>query len=110
MRTRRSLVGAIGAAILVAGVPVAAVSAAGDPQVSVGDASVAEPSNRTGTVTIEVPVTVHGGTAGASSVAWRTVAGTASTADFVNASGTLSLAPGATGGSIAIQVRADRTA
>jgi hypothetical protein len=41
------------------------------------------------------------------SVAWHTVEGTASTADFVAASGTLVIPAGAHGGSIEVKVRAD---
>jgi hypothetical protein len=42
-------------------------------------------------------------------VDWQTVANTATTADFVNASGTLTIAANAPGGTIAIEILADKT-
>ncbi len=109
MRRRRLFVWAVVTAMLAGAMPLIA-SAAGTATVSIGDATVAEPNDRTGTVAVELPVTLHGGTAGASSVAWGTAAGTACTADFVTASGTLSIPAGAAGGTIVVTVRADRTA
>lgn len=108
-RTGRAALTALSAlALLWAMLPAAATMAADGAQVSLGDVSVAEPSNKNGTVAVEVPVSVHGGAAGAITVAWRTVAETAGTADFVAASGSITIPSGAAGGAIPVQIRADR--
>lgn len=109
MRIRRPLTAGLAVAFLLAMLPAAAATAADGAQVSIGDAVVSEPSSRSGTVSVELPVSVHGGAAGAVSVGWRTVSGSAGTSDFVAASGTLSLPAGAAGGAVAVQVRADKT-
>jgi hypothetical protein len=95
------------AMVVLAGLPAVATGATGS-SVSVGDVRVAEPAVRTGTVKVEVPITVHPAAATSLSLAWRTVAGTASAADFTTASGTLAVAAGAAGGAIEVQVRADK--
>ncbi len=104
---RGRLIGVIVTALILTGLP-GAVGAADPPKVSIGDVSVAEPSNRNGTVAVELPVTVHGGPASAITIGWTTVAGSAGLSDFVAASGTLVIPAGAAGGKVTVDVRADR--
>jgi hypothetical protein len=107
MRRGRTLIGVAAGALILAGLP--GVAGAADPAfVSIGDVNVAEPSNRNGTVFIELPLTVHGGAAPQVSVGWETVPGSAGLSDFVNATGTLVIPAGAAGGAIDIDIRADR--
>lgn len=105
---RRAL--AVTTAVLLLGVVPAAAVQAADGTVSVGDATVVEPAGKTGQVAVEVPVTLNPAAVGPVSVGWRTVAGTAGTADFLPASGTLVIPAGAQGGAIAVGIRADRVA
>jgi hypothetical protein len=105
----RRLVGCLAGSLLVAGllwVPGAAAASAS--VVSVGDASVVEPSSKTGTVTVEVPVTIAPAAGSPVTVAWRTDPGTATTADYTAASGALTIPAGAQGGAIDVQVKADK--
>ncbi|HET7726212.1 MAG TPA: Calx-beta domain-containing protein [Candidatus Limnocylindrales bacterium] len=95
-------------AALATGIAPAATIAAAAPTAYAGDATVAEPTERTGTVAVEVPVTLAPSAAGSVSVNWRTVAGTAGTADFLGSSGVLTIPAGAHGGAIVVHVRADR--
>src|SRR5687768_3744893 len=107
MRRSRALMLATLVALLIGGLPRTAI-AASPPNISLGEATVAEPTNRNGTVSVEIPVTVHGAAAGGPiSIGWRTVAGTATAADFVNASGNITVPAGSAGGSIALSVLAD---
>ena len=70
MRRGRLLIGVVATALILASLP-GATGAAGPVSVSIGDVSVTEPSQRNGTVGIELPVTVHGGTASAITSAGR---------------------------------------
>ena len=67
-----------------------------------------EPTARTGEVALELPVTVTPASATAVTVDWRTVAGTASVADFVNAANTITIPAGAQGGTIVLAIKADK--
>ena len=107
MRRARLLIVLGTTVVILTGLP-AAVGAADPAFVSVGDVSVSEPSNRNGTVAVEVPVTVHGASSSTITVGWATVAGSAGSPDFVNASGSLVIPAGAAGGAIAVEVRADK--
>jgi biotin carboxyl carrier protein len=107
MRRARLLIGLAATTLILASLPSAAGAA--DPTlVSIGDVIVSEPSNRNDTVGIELPVTIHGGTPSTVTVGWTTVAGTAGTSDYVNASGSLVIPAGAAGSTIAVEVRADK--
>ena len=97
-------------AALAAGLVPTAVIAATTPMLYAGDATIAEPAERTGTVAVEVPVTLAPPAAGSVSVNWRTVAGTAGSSDFLASSGVLTIPAGTHGGSIVVHVRADRVA
>jgi hypothetical protein len=107
MRRGRLLIGTMTTALILGILP-GAVGAADTAYVSIGDVSVAEPSNRNDTVAIELPVTVHGGSPSAITVGWTTVAGSAGPTDYVNASGTLVIPAGAAGGTIPVDIRADK--
>jgi hypothetical protein len=107
-RHRRLVAGAT-LALLVASLVPAATASAAAASVAVGDASITEPTGKSGTATVEVPVTVTPSATTAVTVDWQTVANTATTADFVNARGTLTIAANAPGGTIAIEIRADKT-
>jgi hypothetical protein len=81
---------------------------AGNPTVSIGDASVLEGRNRTTSVTLTVALS-----AAATqdvSIAWNTVEGSATAGeDYISASGTLLIAAGQTAGTITVEVVGDRT-
>jgi hypothetical protein len=108
MRAPRPVMAAVIAALMLTAPPIAVGTAADPPRVSAGDVTVSEPSHGTGTVSVEVPITVLGGPTGAISVEWRAFGETATTADFVAASGTLTIPAGASGSAIPLEVRADK--
>ncbi len=108
MRVRARITAFVAAALVLGGMP--GVAAGAGAVVSVGDVTVAEPGARSGSVAVEVPVTVGPAAAGVVSVAWRTVEGSAGAADFTATSGTLTIPAGAAGGTISLQVRADKLA
>ncbi len=111
-RRRLSLLVVAGlAGSLLAATPATIVAAAtvSGPQVGIGDVAVTEPTAKSGTVTVQVPVTIAPAPSSPVSVTWKTVAGTATTADFVAASGTATIPAGANGTTIAVQVKADRS-
>jgi hypothetical protein len=101
---RTALIGALLAAALPVGVAHAATGCAA----SIGDVAVAEPGGKSGTIRVQLPVTLNPAASGPVSIAWQTVPGSAGTADFVAASGTLTLPAGSVGGPIEVQVKADR--
>ena len=75
-----------------------------------GDVVVTEPFGQSETVQVEIPVTLSVPATGPVSIDWRTVAGTAGSADFVASSGRLTLAAGSSAGEIVVTIRADRAA
>ena len=89
--------------------PLAAAGAV-TPAAAVGDVVVTEPFGQSETVQVEVPVTLSVPATGPVAIDWRTVAGTAGSADFVASSGRLTLAAGSSGGGIVVTIRADRAA
>jgi hypothetical protein len=83
-----------------------AVQAAPKPSVSVGNASVAE--GNAGTATLSFPVSLSHTSTQAVSVSFTTANGTAvAPADYTQATGTLTFAPGETAKSIAVSVVGD---
>ena len=76
------------------------IQAAVLPKVSLGDLVVTEPSGRSGTASVAWPIVLVDATHGPVVIGWRTVAGTAGTADFVADSGSLTITAGSQGGGI----------
>jgi hypothetical protein len=105
IRTAAVLVASI---LLLSALPTGVASAA-LPSLDVADVVVTEPSGRSGTATIVVPLVLGAPAPGPVTVSYRTVAGSAGTSDFVAASGTLTLPAGSQGGGLSLGVRADRT-
>jgi hypothetical protein len=107
---RNRFAAAVAVATLVLGLTASAsVRAAVTPAVSAGDLAVTEPSGRNGSAPVELPIILDQAAAGPVSVAWRTVAGTAGTSDFVAASGIATIPAGAQGAGIPLSILADRT-
>ena len=88
--------------------PTSGAQAAALPEVSLGDLVVTEPSGRSGTATVALAIALNVPPTSAVVVGWRTVAGSAGTADFVANSGSLTINAGSQGGGISLGVRADR--
>ena len=69
-----------------------------------------EPSGKTGTAPVALPLVLECPGHGRSWSSWRTVTGTAGTSDFVAASGSFTINAGSQGGGLPLDIRADRAA
>ena len=108
MRARLAVVVALTAMVL-AMLPTGAVGAA-VPSVDLADLVVTEPSGRSGSAAVALPIALSTAPSTPVVVGWRTVAGSAGTADFVTTSGSFTINAGSQGGGIPIDIRADKTA
>lgn len=108
MRARLASLVAV-AALVLALLPTAA-SGAGLPTLTVGDLVVTEPAGKNDTATVALPLVLDAPATSGVVVGYRTVAGSAGTADFVATTSSLTITPGTQGGGLAVSLRADRTA
>src|SRR5690349_12423433 len=108
MRTRIATLVAL-AAIVLAMLPTG-VAGAAVPSLSVGDLVVSEPSGKSGTASVVLPLVLDAPAPSAVVIGYRTLAGTAGSADFVAVTSSLTISAGSQGGGLALGIRADRTA
>ena len=95
---RRRLAGLfVIALIALAALPTTGIQAAVLPKVSLGDLVVTEPSGRSGTASVALSIVLSTPPTSPVVIGWRTVEGSAGTADFVSDSGSLTINAGQPG-------------